>query len=108
MEHMSHSADDQLDQLWGEYRLAVSDPEPSPFFMPKLWQRIEARRTEPLSIFRRWTQVCVMTTLALALLMAIIIPEIQKDTGLAGTYVDVLADEQSSNYAAMLTADDIL
>ena len=100
--------DDKLTGLWTEYRDAVPDPEPGPNFMPRLWQRIEGRRTEPLSLIRRMAQVCVMATLALALLMAVIIPELQKDPGVAGTYVDVLAEEQLSNYTAMLAVDEIL
>ena len=99
---------DKLDGLWGEYRDAVPDIEPSAGFMPGLWKRIEARRTEPLSIFRRLTQVCVMTTLALALLMAVIIPELQRDPGVAGTYVDALVAEQQSNYAVFLALDDVI
>src|SRR5215813_7136671 len=83
--------DEKLNRLFAEYRETVTDPEPSPYFMPKLWQRIEARRPEPLSIFKRMAQVCVMTTLALALLMSVIGPELQKDPGVTGSYVDVLA-----------------
>jgi len=98
----------QLDKLWSDYREVVPDIEASSFFMPKLWQRIEARRSEPLSIFRRLAEVCVMATLALALLMSVIMPEFQKEPGVAGTYVDVLADEQSNAYAAMLAVDEIL
>jgi hypothetical protein len=100
--------DDNLSKLWSEYRQAVPDPEPSADFMPRLWRKIDARRPEPLSVFRRLAQVCVMTTLALALLMSVIIPELQKEQGLAGTYVDALAEEQSRNYAAMLAVDDVL
>ena len=86
--------DDKLDALWAEYRAALPDPEPSADFMPKLWRGIEARRTESLSVFRRLAQVCVMATLALALVMTVII-RIQ-ETGVAGTYVDALAAEASS------------
>jgi len=97
--------DQQLNKLWADYRDALPDVEASSFFMPKLWQRIETRRSEPLSIFRRLAEVCVMATLALALLMSVIMPEFQKDPGVAGTYVDVLADEQSNAYTAMLVED---
>ena len=100
--------EERLNRLFAEYRESVADPEPTPYFMPKLWQRIEARRTEPLSIFKRLAQVCVMTTLALALLMSVIGPELQKDPGITGSYVDVLAAEQSSNFAAMLIVDDAI
>ena len=99
---------DKLDRLWAEYRAAVPDPEAGPNFTPGLWKKIEARRTEPLSVFRRLAQVCVMTTLALALLIAVIIPTLQEDPGVAGTYVDVLAAEHLSSYAALLADDDDL
>jgi hypothetical protein len=100
--------DDRLTGLWAEYRAAVPDSDPSPNFMPRLWQRIDARRNEQLSVFRRLAQACVMATLALALLMAVLIPELQKDQGLTGTYVDVLAAEQSNGDAAVLDVDSML
>ena len=100
--------EDKLTKLWVEYREAVPDREGSSNFMPRLWQKIEARRSEPLSVFRRLAQVCVMATLALALLMSVIIPELQRDPGVNGTYVDVLAEEQLASYAAMLAVDEIL
>lgn len=105
---MNRMNDDQLDRMWAEYREAVPDQEPSTDFMPRLWKRIEARRTEPLSVFRRLTEVCVVATLALTLLMAVIIPELQRDPGVSGTYVDALVAEQAHGYAAMLAVDDAL
>ena len=55
----------KLDALFAEYRAAIPDPEASANFMPMLWQRIEARRSANLSIFRRLAQVCVGATVAL-------------------------------------------
>jgi len=98
--------DDKLNQLMVAYRQAIPDPNPSPDFMPKLWQKIEARKTEPLSIFRRLAEVCVMATLALALLMSVLAPE--KETGVAGTYVDALVADQASSNAVLLNVDDML
>jgi negative regulator of sigma E activity len=95
--------DDNLDALWVEYREACPDQDASPEFMPKLWQRIEARRNETLFLFRRFAQVCVAATVALALLM-VIIPEFQSNTD-TGTYADALAAEQTSNYAQILAGD---
>jgi hypothetical protein len=71
MEHMER----KLESLWGKYREACPDPEPSPEFMPELWQRIEARRQAAVSLlFRRWAELCVMSAVALALLVAMVLP----------------------------------
>ena len=98
--------DVKLNQLLVAYRNAVPDPEASPQFMPKLWQRIDARRNESLSIFRRLAEVCVLATLTLALLMSVFHP--QSDPGVTGNYVDALKDEQTSNYAVLLEVEDLL
>ena len=98
--------DEKFNQLMVAYKQAVPDQDPSPNFMPKLWQKIEARRVEPLSIFRRLAEVCVMATLALALLMSVLAPE--KEPGVAGTYVDALAADQATSNAAFLDVADIL
>src|SRR5215467_10134969 len=103
MNDMSRNPDEaRLDSLWVEYREACPEVDAGADFMPKLWQRIEARRNESLSFFRRFAQVCVMATVALSLIMAVIIPLIQSDEGLAGTYADALAAEQTSNYVQIL------
>jgi hypothetical protein len=101
--HGEPMRDENLDALWVEYRDACPDRDASPEFMPKLWQRIEARRNETLFLFRRFAQVCVAATVALALLM-VIIPEFQSNTD-TGTYADALAAEQTSNYAQILAGD---
>lgn len=97
---------DRLDALFAEYRQACPDPEPGAGFMPGLWQRIEARRTADLWIFRRIAQVCVGATLALALLMgAVLIPRVEKVPVYSSTYVDVLAAEHPNTYVDVLTGD---
>jgi hypothetical protein len=100
---MNRMHGDKLDELWAEYREACPDRDAGADFMPKLWHRIESRRNETLFLVRRFAQVCVAATLALALLM-VIIPEFQSDSD-SGTYADALAAEQTSNYAQILAGD---
>jgi hypothetical protein len=99
----------RLDALWVEYRDATPDPEPGPDFMPKLWQKIEARRVETTTVFRRLAQICVMATVALALVIsAVLIPHNSSndEAFYSGTYVDVLAAEHSNDYVEALPAGD--
>ena len=98
----------RLDALWAEYRDAIPDPEASPNFMPQLWQKIEARRFETTSVFRRLAQICVMATVALALVIsAVLIPHNNFDEVFySGTYVDILAAEHSNDYVEALPAGD--
>ena len=99
---------DRLDALWVEYREATPDPEGSPEFMPQLWRKIDARRVETTSVFRRLAQICVMGTVALALVMsAVLIPRNNNDEVFySGTYVDVLAAEHSNDYVEALPVGD--
>lgn len=99
---------DRLDALWAEYRDCTPDPEAGPNFMPQLWQKIEARRVETTSVFRRLAKICVMATVALALAMsAVLIPRNNfDDVFYSGTYVDILAAEHSNDYVEALPAGD--
>ena len=98
---------DRLDALWVEYREATPDPDASPNFMPQLWQKIEARRVETTSVFRRLAQICVMATVALALVIgAVLIPRSNDEVFYTGTYVDILAAEHSNDYVEALPAGD--
>jgi hypothetical protein len=99
---------DKLDALWVEYREATPDPESSPEFMPHLWRKIEGRRVETTSVFRRLAQICVMATVALALVMsAVLLPHNSNDDAFySGTYVDVLAAERSNDYVEALPVGD--
>jgi hypothetical protein len=99
---------DRLDALWAEYRDCTPDPEAGPNFMPQLWQKIEARRLETTSVFRRLAKICVMATVALALVMsAVLIPRSNYDEVFySGTYVDILAAEHSNDYVEALPAGD--
>ena len=99
---------DRLDALWAEYREAVPDPEAGPDFMPQLWRKIEARRVETTSVFRRLAQIFVTATVALALVIgAVLIPRSNNDEVFySGTYVDILAAEHSNDYVEALPAGD--
>jgi hypothetical protein len=97
---------DQLDALWVEYRDACPDPEPSPEFGPKLWQRIDERRTRTAFIFRRLVQGCVMAAVALALVLGVVvIPRVQSTSVYSANYVDVLAADHPNTYVDILYGD---
>lgn len=101
--------DERLDALFAEYREATPDPEASADFMPKLWQRIEARRSENLWIFRRLAQVCVAATVALTLLLStVLMPSTDSsEVFYSGTYVDVLAADHAEDYSQVLPVGDL-
>jgi len=111
MDRMNHGGSKdgspKLDALWAEYRNACPDPEPGADFMPRLWHKIEGRRVETTSVFRRLAQACVMATVALTLVIAVLIPRIQSDPVYTATYVDVLDAAHSNDAADLLTGGDI-
>jgi len=100
---------DRLDALWAEYRDATPDIDAGPNFMPQLWRKIEARRVETTSVFRRLAQICVMATVALALIMSVVLvrPAHNDEVFYSGTYVDALAAEHSNDYVDVLAAADL-
>jgi len=93
MERMEDNGNDRLAGLFSEYRAAMPDPAGSPEFMPQLWRKIEARRAETTSVFRRLTQVCVAATAAVVILLAAF-PTAAPDN-----------DLYSSNFADVVSAD---
>ena len=105
MEHMEH----KLTALWAKYRDACPDPEPSPDFMPELWRRIELRRNAAMSLlFRRWVEVCVISALALSVLVTtLLIPRSQRLPVYQFTYLDVLAAADSSQDVVVLPGSDL-
>lgn len=99
--------DEELDGLFASYREACPDPESSPELMPKLWQKIETRRVDAVSIFKRLTHVCMAATVALLLLTAVLTPAMPDDETLySSTYEDVLAaDHADAAYQEALPAE---
>jgi hypothetical protein len=99
--------DDKLDAMWAEYRDACPDPEPTAEFMPGLWRRIETRRKATVSI-RRLAQVCVMASMALALVMGVVLIPRSQDlaTYYSSTYVDTLAADNPYDYTEIVDLGD--
>ena len=104
---MENNRDEKLDALFAEYRSAVPDVDGSVNFMPNLWQKIEARRNESVSIFRRLAQVCVLATAALTVAMVILIPRIQTEPIYTASYVDVLDAAHSVDSAQLMDSGDL-
>lgn len=99
--------DDELGALFSEYRAACPDPEGGRDFMPHLWQKIEARRAGSEKMLRRLAQICVMATVALTIVMAVVIPRIQVDPTVDSSYVDVLAAANNTDAIEVLATGDI-
>src|SRR5689334_18656651 len=97
--------DDRLNALWAEYRDACPDPDSSANFMPQLWQKIDARRVESVSVFRRMAQICVMATVALTLAITVILPRIQREPVYSATYIDVLDNSHSIDAADLIASE---
>jgi hypothetical protein len=97
----------KLDGLFAEYRSAFPETDGGANFMPNLWQKIEARRMESVSVFRRLAQVCVLATAALTVAMAILIPRIQTEPVYTATYVDVLDAAHSVDSAQLMDSGDL-
>jgi len=99
--------DDKLNALFTEYRNACPDLEASPNFMPSLWQKIESRRVETTSVFRRMAQACVMATVALTLIIVVLIPRFQSEPVYTATYVDALDAAHSVELTDMLAGGEL-
>lgn len=86
----------RLSALLRAYREAVAEPEPSPDFMPVLWQRIEARQKSTLW-FGRLAASFVTAAMALVLIMAGFLG-LQRSAALyTDTYVEVLASDHRND-----------
>ena len=83
--------DERLDALFRAYRQACPDPEPSADFMPRLWQKIEARERVPL-LFGKLARNLVTIALALSVMMAVAVSLTRLDTRVYSkqSYVEVL------------------
>lgn len=87
--------DRQFDELLARYREACPDPEAGAAFMPRLWQKIEARQNYLLE-WKRWTQGFLAGAVAASLLFVVlqVLPDRKSDFYTA-TYVETLAEEQA-------------
>jgi hypothetical protein len=94
MDLMHGSTDDQLDQLFRAYREACPPPEPRADFMPRLWDRIEARQSFAFS-FRRMANALVTAAMAASVALGVYMALPQSAPSNAAsyaTYVEALAD----------------
>ena len=96
LDHRPGSEDERLDALFAAYRQISPDPEPSADFMPRLWQKIEARE-QVSTVFGRLARNLVTAALALSSIMAIAVSISHSGaTQLPSeTYVEVLAEHQA-------------
>ena len=97
----------KLDALFAEYRNTFEDVDSSPNFMPNLWKKIEARRMESVSIFRRFAQACMLATAALTVAMVILIPRLQNEQYNTASYVDVLDAAHSVDSAQLMYSGEL-
>jgi len=100
MDHQNHKLegdDGRLDALFQAYREACPDLEPGADFMPRLWQKIEARQGVP-AVFGRLARNLATAALALSTLLglAVTISGSRVAQLPAESYVEVLAEEHNS------------
>jgi hypothetical protein len=91
MSSESMPEDRRLDAVFAEYRRACGEVEPSPEFMPRLWERIESSRSFTYFL-GRWTRgfVTAGAVLSFGLLFLSIIPDTHPQPLPTVTYVEAL------------------
>ena len=82
-----------LDGLFRRYRQSCPDVEPSPNFMPALWQKIEARHSFSF-LFRTLGRSFVTVSAALCLLLLVLNLVVTPQMGIG--YTDALMAESSA------------
>lgn len=88
---LTHSSGEgQLDALFRAYQKACPTPEPSPNFMPQLWQRIESRQTVSFS-FRRMANALVTAAMAASVALGVYMA-IPRNPIYYSTYLETLAE----------------
>jgi len=92
MDPKHRSDDERLDALFQAYRAACPDLDASANFMPKLWQRIDARQTFTFS-FRHMANGFVTAALALTVVLGVYMAIPPKPAPVyAVSYLQALAD----------------
>jgi hypothetical protein len=88
--------DSRLDALFQRYRAACPDVDPSANFMPRMWMKIEARRSFWF-VFRRLAQAAMTACAALCLLLvALNVYSASQALLLAPSYTDALMADHTA------------
>ncbi|HET8546372.1 MAG TPA: hypothetical protein VFL57_00130 [Bryobacteraceae bacterium] len=99
---MADRHSEELTALFAAYREALPDPNPSAGFMPQMWARIEVRRRANRRfqlLARRFIAMGGALATALALLVLVAGP--RTSPLYSGTYVEVLAADQTAEPAEL-------
>ena len=87
--------DRKLDDLFREYRAACPDVDAGADFMPKLWQKIEARHSFWF-VFQRCGKIAATACAAICLLLLALNVGFAPDYPAASTYADALAADHTA------------
>jgi hypothetical protein len=94
------SLERELDRLFAAYREACEPPEPGPDFMPRLWERIEARRSVSYS-FARLSRALITAAAAICLLLVVLQTATRPQPIIyTQSYVEALAEASASDAAS--------
>jgi hypothetical protein len=93
---MPEDLDRGLARLFAEYRDALPDPEPSANFMPRVWQRIEARQNQAVG-FRRTARALITAAVALSFAMGAWIVTEPTSSYYQNSYLELLAASDSND-----------
>ena len=93
--------EDNLRELWDSYRDASAPPEPSPDFMPRLWERIEGRVSWTAQVWR-WANSFVAAA-ALASFFLVALQFLPDSWGgfYQSTYVEMLDEEHGDEQVVL-------
>ncbi len=94
-----------LQGLFQQYREALPDTEPSPNFMPAIWQKIEARQSTS-RLFGKVARGFVSAAMAVSCMLALFVflPRGQNSAFEAGSYVEILAADHADDNALYFDA----
>lgn len=103
---MNENLDGKLDRVFRAYRDACPDVDGGSDFTPRLWAKIEARRSMPARL-RRFTQGFVSAAAAMCLAMSLFlaVPLVHNNVN-PGSYLELLDDEHSNDTLAYADIDN--
>jgi hypothetical protein len=90
--------DDRLDKLFRAYREACPDRDPAPDFLPRLWERIEARQNNVFSFYRLAQGFLTAAAAAACLLFGALMALPSNRSSLTVSYVEALAEESAPEH----------